>query len=81
MTRQSFSLTKQNDDWLKNQLVEEKFNSKSEAINYLIKHARNQEKYYDFVRMKIESGEKSGLVKKQTREDMLAEFKQNSPNV
>ncbi|MEZ4792793.1 MAG: CopG family transcriptional regulator [Gelidibacter sp.] len=80
MARQSITLTNQNDEWLKKQLSEEEFNSKSEAINYLIKQARNQEAYYEFVRMKIEKGEKSGLAKKQTREEMLAEFKKNLPN-
>jgi antitoxin ParD1/3/4 len=77
MTRLSISLSKQNDDWLKNQLIEEEFNSKSEAINHLIKQARSQEEYYNYVRMKIEKGEKSGLAEKQTREEMLAEFKRN----
>jgi|TARA_R100000306_G_scaffold26272_3_gene30122 antitoxin ParD1/3/4 len=81
MARQSISLTKQNDEWLKNQLLEDEFNSKSEAINYLIKQARNQESYYDFVRMKIEKGEQSGLAKKQTKEEMLAEFKKHLPSV
>ena len=37
MTRLSIILAKQNDKWLKNQVLEEEFNSKSEAINYLIK--------------------------------------------
>jgi antitoxin ParD1/3/4 len=77
MTRLSISLSKQNDDWLKNQLIEEEFNSKSEAINHLIKQARSQEEYYNYVRMKIEKGEKSGFAEKQTREEMLAEFKRN----
>lgn len=81
MTRQSISLTKQNDEWLKNQVLEDEFNSKSEAINYLIKQARNQQDYYDFIRMKIEKGEQSGLAKKQTRDDMLAEFKKDLPDV
>ena len=81
MTRQSVSLSKKNDEWLKNQIAEDEFNSKSEAINYLIKQARNQKEYYDFVRMKIERGEKSGFAKKQSREAMLAEFKQDLPNV
>jgi antitoxin ParD1/3/4 len=75
MTRLSISLSKQNDEWLKNQLNEEEFNSKSEAINHLIKQARSQEEYYDYVRMKIEKGEKSGFAKRQTREEMLVEFK------
>ncbi|MGB1231298.1 MAG: ribbon-helix-helix domain-containing protein [Winogradskyella sp.] len=81
MTRQSVSLSKKNDEWLKNQILEDEFNSKSEAINYLIKQARNQKDYYDFVRLKIERGEKSGFSEKQSREDMLSEFKQNLPNV
>ncbi|TXE08402.1 CopG family transcriptional regulator [Gelidibacter salicanalis] len=80
MTRQSISLTKKNDEWLKVQLSEDEFNSKSEAINYLIKQARNQKEYYDFVRMKIEKGEKSGFAKKQTRDEMLAEFKKDLPD-
>jgi len=81
MARQSITLVKQNDDWLKKQVAEYEFASKSEAVNHLIRQARNQEAYYDFVRMKIEIGEKSGFAKKQSREEMLAEFKQNLPNV
>jgi antitoxin ParD1/3/4 len=81
MTRQSISLAQQNDEWLKKQVSNEEFSSKSEAINYLIKQARSREEYYDFVRMKIERGEKSGLAQKQTREEMLAEFKRDFPNV
>ena len=75
MTRQSITLAKQNDEWLKAQIAEEEFNSKSEAINYLIKQAREREEYYEYVRMKIEQGEKSGFAEKQTKEEMLAEFK------
>lgn len=77
MTRQSISLTAPNDEWLKNQVDTEEFSSKSEAINYLIKQARSQEDYYEFVRAKIDKGEKSGFAEKQTREEMLAEFKKN----
>lgn len=75
MTRLSISLTKQNDEWLKGQLDKEEFNSKSEAINHLIKQERSRQEYIEFVRMKIEKGEKSGFAIKQTREEMLAEFK------
>ena len=81
MTRQSITLAKQNDEWLKAQVAEEEFSSKSEAINYLIKKARSKEEYYDFVRTKIEKGEKSGFAQKQSRTEMLAEFKNNLPNV
>jgi antitoxin ParD1/3/4 len=75
MTRQSISLSSKNDEWLKKQLADEEFNSKSEAINYLIKQARDTDAYYAFVREKIEKGEKSGFAEKQSREEMLAEFK------
>lgn len=74
MTRLSISLTKQNDEWLKGQLEEEEFNSKSEAINHLIKQERSREEYYEFVRMKIEKGEKSGFSNK-TKDELLAQIK------
>ena len=74
MARQIITLAKQNDQWLKNQVAEQEFSSKSEAVNYLIKQARNQEKYYDFVRMKIEKGEKSGFATKQSIEDTFTDF-------
>jgi antitoxin ParD1/3/4 len=80
MTRQSITLAKQNDDWLKAQVAEEEFTSKSEAINYLIKRARANDEYLEFVRNKLERAEGSGFVKKQTREEMLAEFKKELPN-
>ena len=76
MTRQSITLANQNDEWLKKQVAEEEFTSKSEAINYLIKQAREREEYYNFVQMKIDRGIKSGFAEKQTREEMLAEYKQ-----
>lgn len=75
MTRQSITLAKQNDEWLKEQVANEEFTSKSEAVNYLIKQARRQDDYVKFVRMKLDIAEKSGVAKKQTREEMLAEFK------
>jgi len=81
MTRQSISLTAPNEEWLKNQVKTEEFSSKSEAINFLIKKARLQEEFYDFVRAKLDKGEKSGFVKKQTKEEMLAEFKKDLGDV
>ena len=74
MTRQSITLAKQNDEWLKNQIAEEEFNSKSEAINYLIKQARDQDKYVEFVRMKLDKAEKSGFSNK-TKEELLEAIK------
>ncbi len=75
MARQTITLAEQNDEWLKNQVAEHEFTSKSEAVNYLIKQARERDEYVEFVRMKLDRAEKSGLAKKQTREEMLAEFK------
>jgi antitoxin ParD1/3/4 len=74
MVRQSITLTKQNDEWLKNQVAEEKFNNKSEAVNYLIKQARDREDYNKFIQMKIDRGIKSGFSTK-TKEELLIEIK------
>ncbi len=81
MTRQSITLAKQNDEWLKAQVAEEEFSSKSEAVNYLIKQARERDAYHEFVQAKIDSGLKSGFAEKQTKEEMLAEFKKRLKNV
>ena len=81
MSRQSITLANQNDEWLKKQVANQEFTSKSEAVNYLIKQARTREEYHDYVQMKIDRGAKSGFAKKQTREEMLAEFKERLKNV
>lgn len=75
MTCQSITLTQKNDEWLKNQIKNDEFNSKSEAINYLIKQARERDEYYDYLRMKIKKGEESGWAEKQSAEKMLTEIK------
>jgi antitoxin ParD1/3/4 len=80
MTRQSITLAKQNDEWLKKQVEEEEFNSKSEAVNYLIKKARSQEEYFEFVRNKIEKVEKSGH-STLTKEELLTKIKSKYKNV
>ena len=74
MARQSITLANQNDEWLKEQVANEEFTSKSEAVNYLIKQAREQDAYVEFVRMKLEKAEKSGFSTK-TKEELLAEIK------
>jgi antitoxin ParD1/3/4 len=80
MARQSITLANQNDEWLKNQVAHQEFTSKSEAVNYLIKRAREQEEYDNFVNMKIERGLKSAVAKPQSEKDMLAEFKARLKN-
>ena len=74
MTRQSITLANQNDEWLKQQVSKEEFTSKSEAVNYLIKQARDRDEYVEFVRMKLDRAEKSGFSTK-TKEELLAEIK------
>ena len=74
MTRQSITLARQNDEWLKQQVAKEEFTSKSEAVNYLIKQAREHDEYVEFVRMKLDRAERSGFSTK-TKEELLAEIK------
>lgn len=81
MTRQSITLAEKNDEWLRKQVADEEFSSKSEVVNYLIKLARSQEAYTEYVQMKIDRGLKSGRAPKQTKEEMLAEFKARIQNV
>ncbi|MFC6269023.1 ribbon-helix-helix domain-containing protein [Frigoriflavimonas asaccharolytica] len=81
MTRQSITLAEKNDEWLKQQVADQEFNSKSEVVNYLIKKARSDKEYDEYVQMKIDRALKSGIAKKQTKEEMLAEFKGRIRNV
>ena len=74
MTRQSITLARQNDEWLKQQVANEEFTSKSEAVNYLIKQAREHDEYVEFIRMKLDRAERSGFSTK-TKEELLAEIK------
>lgn len=74
MARQSITLANQNDEWLKQQVINEEFTSKSEAVNYLIKQARERDEYVEFVRMKLDKAEKNGYSTK-TKEELLADIK------
>ena len=61
MIRQSISLTEPNDEWLKSQIENKEYSSKSELVNDLIRKARNQQQHIDFIRLKIDRAEKSGF--------------------
>jgi len=61
VARQSISFTKPNDEWLKSQVDNEEYSSKSELINDLIRQARKQQVQVDWIRAKLESSEKSGF--------------------
>lgn len=74
MARQSITLANQNDEWLKKQVANEEFTSKSEAVNYLIKQARDQDAFIEMVRIKLEKAENSGFSTK-TKEELLADIR------
>jgi antitoxin ParD1/3/4 len=61
MRRQSISFTEPNDEWLKNQIDNKEYSSKSELVNDLIRQARNQQKKIDLIRLKLDKSEKSGF--------------------
>ena len=71
MPRQSITLTKHNDAWLKNHVEDiQDYSNKSELINDLIRSARRAEA----INRRLDLAEKSGFVK-QSATDMLREFK------
>jgi len=61
MARQSISLTKPNEEWLKNQVNLQEYSSKSEIVNDLIRQARNQQIEIDWLKNKLERAENSGF--------------------
>jgi len=64
MPRQSISFSKPNDEWLKAQIDNEEYSSKSELVNDLIRQARNQQAQIDWIRAKLEKSESSGFTTK-----------------
>jgi antitoxin ParD1/3/4 len=61
MPRQSISFTEPNDEWLKNQIDNKEYSSKSELVNDLIRQARKQQVQIDWIKDKIEKAENSGF--------------------
>ena len=74
MARQSISFTKPNDEWLKLQVDNKEYTSKSEVINDLIRQARKQQVHIDWIRAKLEKSEKSGF-SDETKEQILKQSK------
>ena len=71
MTRQSISLTGPSSDWLKQKVeIEGEYRSNSEAVNDLIRKAREIEG----IRARLIQAEKSGFTD-QTREEIRAEIR------
>lgn len=81
MVRQSISLTRPNDEWLKSQVQSEEYSSKSELVNDLIRQAREQQKEVDWIRAKLIKAEenlnKKGYVNK-SAEEILNGFKEKA---
>ena len=74
MARQSISFTKPNDEWLKAQVDNKEYSSKSELVNDLIRQARKQQVQIDWIRAKIEKAENSGFTD-DSKEAILAQSK------
>jgi antitoxin ParD1/3/4 len=74
MPRQSISFTKPNDEWLKAQVNNEEYTSKSELINDLIRQARKQQVQVDFIRAKLDKSESNGFTE-DSKEQILKQSK------
>jgi len=74
MTRQSITFTKPNDEWLKEQLNNQEYSSKSELVNDLIRQARQQQVQIDWIRTKLEKSERNGFTN-DTKEQILNQSK------
>lgn len=74
MSRQSISFTKPNDEWLKAQVDNKEYSSKSELVNDLIRQARKQQVQIDWIRAKLEKAENSGFTN-DNKDSILAQSK------
>ena len=74
MARQSISFTKPNDEWLKAQVDNDEYSSKSELVNDLIRQARKQQAQIDWIRAKLEKSERSGFTD-ETKDQILKQSK------
>ncbi len=81
MARQSITLTKPNDEWLKTQVQSEEYSSKSELVNDLIRQARHQQREFDWIRAKLIKAEENlkdkGYVKK-SADAILVDIKERA---
>ena len=74
MARQSISLTKPNDEWLRTQVDSKEYSSKSELVNDLIRQARKQQAQIDWIKSKLEKAENSGFTD-DSKEQILSQSK------
>jgi antitoxin ParD1/3/4 len=74
MARQSISFTKPNDEWLKNQVNNKEYSSKSGLVNDLIRQARKQQVQIDWISAKLEKAENRGFINN-SKEQILKQSK------
>ncbi len=74
MIRQSISITEPNDEWLKAQLSNKEYSSKSELVNDLIRQARQQQIQIDWIRAKLDRAEDSGFTN-DSKDEILSKSK------
>jgi len=74
MARQSISFTQPNDDWLRSQIKNKEYSSKSELVNDLVRQARKQQRQIDWISSKLERAENSGFTN-DTRKQILKKSK------
>jgi antitoxin ParD1/3/4 len=74
MGRQSISFTEQNDDWIKSQVSNNEYSTKSELMNDLVRQARGQQVKVNWIAAKLEKAEKSGFTD-MNKAEILAELK------
>lgn len=74
MKRQSISFTHPNDEWLKSQVDNKEYASKSELVNDLIRQARKQQCQIDWISTKLEKAENSGFTS-DSKEQILTKSK------
>jgi len=74
MNRQSISFTEPNDEWLRTQVDNKEYSSKSELINDLVRQARKQQRQIDWISLKLERAENSGFTS-DSKEQILIKSK------
>lgn len=74
MSRQSISFAKTNDEWLKNQIDNNEYSSKSELINDLIRQARKEQIQFEWIRAKFELAENSRFTE-DSKEQIISQSK------
>ncbi|MDR6301812.1 ribbon-helix-helix domain-containing protein [Mesonia maritima] len=74
MGRQSISFTEPNDNWLKSQVDNKEYASKSELVNDLIRQARKQQIQIDWIKSRLDKAENSGFTS-DSKSQILAQSK------